>query len=139
MAKQNPLSIKGTKVTLRPMTPEEFPLFHQWTTQSEATPFLYGDLYGNKVPTYEELKTDYVAYYFDGSEPEKGRCFMILVKDQPIGQINYNQIDRKNQSVELDIWIAADQYKNKGYGSDALKTLCNYLSDHMDIKRFFIE
>ena len=126
--------IRGEKVVLRPMTVDEIPIFYQWATQSEATPFMYGELYGDHVPTYEELMRDWKGYYFDGSEPEKGRCFIILVGNKAIGQVNYNEINRKNNSVELDIFIAEDVDTGKGYGTDALKTLAKYLFQNMNIQ-----
>lgn len=131
--------ILGEKVILRPMTVDEILIFYQWATQSDSAPFWYGELYGTHVPTYEEFTRDWKRYYFDGSEPEKGRCFIILVGNKAIGQINYNEINRENNSVELDIIIAEDADKNKGYGTDALKTLTNYLFQNMKIKLCWIE
>jgi len=124
----------GEKVVLRPMTVDEIPIFYQWATQSDATPFWYGNLYGDHVPTYEKFTRDWKRYYFDGSEPEKGRCFIILVGDRAIGQVNYNDINRENNSVGLDIIIAEDVDTGKGYGTDALKTLVKYLFQNMNIQ-----
>jgi len=118
------------------MTVDEIPVFYKWATQSESAPFWYED---GHVPTYEEFIRDWKRYYFDGSEPEKGRCFTILVSDRAIGQVNYNQINRENNSVELDIIIANDADKNKGYGTDALKTLTKYLFQNMNTHLCWIE
>ena len=131
--------IRGEKIVLRPMTVDEISVFYQWATQSEATPFWYGELYGDHAPTYEEFIRDWKGYYFDGSEPEKGRCFIILVGNKAIGQINYNEVNRESNSVELDIIIAEDVDKNKGYGPDALKTLVKYLFQNMNIQLCWIE
>jgi RimJ/RimL family protein N-acetyltransferase len=116
------------------MNIEEIPLFFKWATQSDATPYWYGELQGDEIPTYEEFQEDWKKHYFDGSAPEKGRCFVILVDDEAIGQVNYNKIDRNNNSVELDIIIAEDRHKNKGYGSDALRTLAKSLFQKMNIQ-----
>ncbi len=131
--------IHGNKVTLRPMTFGEIPIFFEWATQSDATPYWYGELQGDRVPTFKEFCKDWKRYYFDGSAPEKGRCFVILVNDTAIGQVNYNEIDKKNNSVELDIIIAEDRHKNKGYGTDALQTLSKYLFLVMDIQTCWID
>lgn len=131
--------LKGNAVTLRPMTVEEIPLFFQWATQSDATPYWYGELQGDKIPSYEEFLKDWKIHYFDRSAPEKGRCFMILVDNDAIGQVNYNEIDRDDNSVELDIIIADDRHKNKGYGSDALRTLTRYLFREMDVQKCWID
>jgi len=128
--------IRGEKVVLRPMTVGEIPIFYKWATQSDATPFWYDD---GRIPTYEEFTQDWKRYYFDGSEPEKGRCFVILVDNRAIGQVNYNEINRETNSVELDIIIAEDVDKNKGYGTNALKTLVNYLFQNMNIQLCWIE
>jgi RimJ/RimL family protein N-acetyltransferase len=121
------------------MTEEEMPTFFEWATQSDATPYWYGELQGDKVPTFKEFCKDWKKHYFDGSAPEKGRCFVILIDDTAIGQVNYNEIDRRNDSVELDIIIAEDRYKNKGYGTDALQTLSKYLFLVMAIQKCWID
>lgn len=131
--------LKGKKVTLRPMTTKEIPLFFKWATQSDATPYWYGELQGDEIPTKKEFLKDWKRHYFDGSAPERGRCFVILVNQEAIGQVNYNKINRKDRSVELDIIIADDKHKGKGYGSDALKTLTRYLFKEMDIQKCWID
>ncbi len=131
--------IRGEKVILRSTTVNDISTVYKWATQSEATPFLHGELYGDHIPTYQEFTRDWKRYYFDGSEPEKGRCFVILAGDKAIGQINYNEINRTNNSVELDIFIAEDANTGKGYGTDALRALSKYLFQNMNIQLCEIE
>ena len=126
--------IRGDKVILRPMTADQLPLFYRWATQSEATPFWYGDLVGEPLPDYEHFLKDFPTHYFDGSQPEKGRSFVIMVGRREIGEINYNEIEGEHNSVDLDIIIAEDSDKNRGYGSDALKALARYLFRKMNIE-----
>ncbi|MBM3412027.1 MAG: GNAT family N-acetyltransferase [Bacteroidetes bacterium] len=126
--------LEGEKVQLRPTSVEEIPIFFKFATDSHATPYWYGDLYGDKIPTYDEFIADWKRYYFDGSAPELGRSFLIIVDGNPVGQVNYNDINRTDNSVELDIIIADDNNKGKGLGSDALKTLVKYLFQEMNIK-----
>lgn len=132
-------TLHGRLITLRPTTPADFDLFYSWATHSDATPYWYGEKYGTPVPTKEKFANSWKPYYFDGSAPEKGRSFLILVNDEPIGQINYNDINRKENSVELDIIIASDKHKNKGYGSDAIRTLSTYLFTKMGLNRVWID
>lgn len=130
--------LSGEKIKLRPMTENEKPLFFDMATKSEATPYLYGKMYADKIPSLEELFDDYKDYYFNDSQPEKGRCFAILLNDKIIGQINYNKINRHNNSTELDIWIAKNIHIGKGIGSDALKTLIKYLKKKLKVSNFII-
>jgi RimJ/RimL family protein N-acetyltransferase len=67
-----------------------------------------------------------------------GRCFIIEVNEEPIGQINHNKISMTDHSTELDIWLTSSKYINKGYGSDAIITLCNYLAKEFECKKFII-
>jgi diamine N-acetyltransferase len=132
--------IQGEKVVLRPMTVEEMPILYQWATQSEATPYWYGEHTGEFIPSYEEFFTkEFKRYYFDGSQPEKGRAFAILIDNRAIGEVNYNEINRENNSVDIDIIIAEDTDKNKGYGTDALKTLAKYLFQKMDVQLCYVD
>lgn len=128
----------GRVVKLRPMTLSEKGLFFDMATRSDATPYLYGPLSGTAVPTWEELFRDYQDYFFDGSQPEKGRCFAILSGDRVIGQVSYNEIDRQRACVELDVWIAASSDTGKGAGPDALETLMRYLHEEMSVGTFVI-
>lgn len=115
---------------------EEVPIFYKWAIRS---PFWYGGPYGDPIPTYEEFIKDWKSYYFDGSQLEKGRCFVIIVGNMPIGEVNYNEINRKDNSVELDILIAKEEEKGKGYGPDALRTLAEYLFSEMNVQLCWIE
>lgn len=121
------------------MTVKEIPLFFKWATLSDATPYWYGEPQGDEIPTFEKFLKDWKRYYFDGSQPERGRCFCILVNNKTIGQINYNEINRKDNSVELDILIAEARNKNKGYGTDAIQTLSEYLFQKMNAQKCCID
>ncbi len=130
--------LKGERILLRPLDPEERDLFAQWALDSDATPFLYGEQTGDRIPTREELFEDYASYYFDGSRPERGRCFGIECEGKLIGQVNYNEIDSSTRSVELDIWIADKRLLNKGLGSEALGVFADYLFLEFDIDRCYL-
>ena len=67
-----------------------------------------------------------------------GRCFVIEVNSEPIGQINHNKISDTDNSTELDIWLKSSKYINKGYGTDAIITLCNYLAKEFACRKFII-
>ena len=113
-------------------------LFYNWATKSDATPFWYGDLYGDTIPSKEKFFNNWKAHYFHDSNPELGRCFVILRTDTLIGQINYNKIDQENSCVEIDILIADSRYWNRGYGSDAIRTFVRYLFEQFKLLLIWI-
>lgn len=130
--------LRGKLVKLRPMTLEERDLLFQWATQSDATPFWYGEHLSEKVPSYQKFTTSWHNGYFTDEDPDSGRCFSILVQNKPIGMVNYNVIDRKKNRTCLDVLIASKENWNQGYGSDALRTLTQYLHTTLEVKQCFI-
>ena len=132
--------IFGSIVTLRPANIEDRRLIFDWLTSSDLTKFIIGPpIYPDiNIPTWEEFIDDYRTYFFDSSQPLMGRCFIIEVNSEPIGQINHDKIYPKDNSTELDIWLKSSAYTGKGYGTDALITLCHYLNEKYECKKFII-
>lgn len=130
------MKLHGKKVVLVPMTLEEVPQFFYWAIRS---PFWYGKYSDEPIPTYEEFRKDLGDHYFDGSQPEMGRSFAVVVNERTVGQVNYNEIDRKDQSVDIDIIVYREEDRGKGYGTDALWTLCKYLFWEMGLAKVRLE
>jgi diamine N-acetyltransferase len=139
MTKMNEENILGNLVTLRPATEKDRRMIYEWMAHSDITPRIMGPpaYPDHPIPTWEEFCNDYKVYFFDDSSPELGRCFVIMVSGEAIGQINYNKIDKCNRRTALDIWMRSEADCGKGFGTDALKTLCEYLSRKFGITEFF--
>jgi diamine N-acetyltransferase len=135
--------LRGKTVTLRPATLDDRRAIYEWGSHSDAARAMIGppNFPDHTVPTWEEFCDDYKAYFFDGSAPELGRCYVILVGDEPVGQVNYNDIEVRDgvRRTEMDIWMRAEQYCGQGYGSDALLTLCEHLASAMNVHTFMVQ
>lgn len=129
--------IRGEKIALRPMEPEEVELIHKWANNPDVLPFWYG-----VEKTLEQIKADWKPHYFSDTDPYSGRCFAILKGKNPVGSpvgmINHNRIDRDNRSVDIDMVIGHPEDWGQGYGTDALKTLARYLFDRFDLNRIWL-
>lgn len=132
------MELTGTNIALRPMTLRERQVFFRWATQSDATPWWYGPLYGDDIPSYIVFKAEWPDYYFDGSRPSRGRCFAIMYQGKAIGQINYNQIE-SDGTTELDVLIASSKHQGRGLGTDAICTLTRYLFEEKKLRRCRVE
>jgi diamine N-acetyltransferase len=130
------VEIRGDLVTLRPATLQDRRKIYEWLARSDVTPHMYRD---DPVPTWEEFCNDYRPYFFDDSEPKRGRCFVIRVTEEDLGQVNYNEIDELNRCTEIDIWMRSEADCDRGLGTDALKTLCGYLQCHLNLLEFFMK
>ena len=132
------MELTGQKVGLTPITLAEKEEFYQLATQSYGSKFWYDKERKSKRSKAEFFK-DWKDAYFDPDNPNEGQCFWIVVNGQKIGQINYNKIHPRDKKVELDIIIGPKECLDKGYGTDALKTLIMYLFDNFDINKIWIE
>ena len=133
-----PASLQGELVSLRPATLADRRSIYEWMAESDIThlmlgPPLFPDV---EASDWEEFLEDYLPHFFDGSAPEKGRCFLIEREGEAIGQVNYNDVYGK--ATELDIWLKSAAVLGKGYGTDAVRTLIGYLREQMGLTEFRI-
>jgi len=111
-----PAKIHGIKISLRPAMMTDRRLVFSWLTDSDLTSDMIGPplFPESPVPDWDTFITDYKEHFFDGSQPLKGRCFIIELDGQSIGQINYDQIRKADHSTELDIWMSDSRFTGKG-------------------------
>ena len=128
--------IQGTRTTLRPATLDDRRAIFEWGHDSDIAPFIYPS--GGTTKTFDDFCADWKEHFFTDEAPELGRMFVILHEDSPVGTVAYNDIDAKNR-VELDIWMDSEANCGKGFGSDAITTLCAYLTAGFGIDTFMTQ
>ena len=105
-------AIQGRNVILRPATTEDEPQILEWLLRSDVTPSMLGPpLFPERpVPPLDDSSQRLDPHYLDGTAPELGRCFLILVDGEPVGQVTYNDIVERDgrKQVELDIWMRSE-------------------------------
>jgi RimJ/RimL family protein N-acetyltransferase len=135
--------IQGKRVVLRPATPEDEPQILHWLFGSDVTPSLLGPpLFPERpVPGPEDSGQTFDPHYSDGTAPDLGRCFLILVDGEPVGQVTYNDIVERDErkQVELDIWMRSEACCGKGYGTDAIDAICRHLHQRFGVERFMVQ
>jgi RimJ/RimL family protein N-acetyltransferase len=136
-------AILGSCVALRKAHIDERRLIYGWLACSDVSGTMSGPpTYPERpVPTWEEFQDGYTAHYFDDSAPHLGRCLIILADGEPVGQVNYNEIEERGgrKQTELDIWMRSEAHCGRGYGSDALVTLCRYLSERFGVQAVMVQ
>lgn len=128
------------KISIRPASPDDKIKVFEWLTLSNLTKEMMGppNYPDSKIPTWEEFNNDYADYYFNGSQPLKGQCFIIQAEGKDIGQINHNVIDDKNKVTDFDIWLSDKKYTGKGFGTEAIMMMCKYLREKFGCKKILI-
>lgn len=134
-------NIRGTLVTLRPATIHDRRMIYEWLAHSDVTADMMGPpIYPeHTIPTWQDFCNDYILHYFNDDSPELGRCFVIMFKSEAVGQVNYNKIDKCDKRTELDTWMSSQLNCGKGFGPDALVTLCKYLFLKFGVLECFIK
>lgn len=127
--------IQGEKTFIRPMGPDEIQTFYSWATDPEVAPFWGGK---DHYQSLDQLFDDWKPFFFDGSQPGKGRCFTIEADGKPVGMVAAATINTKHRSVDVDILIGEADYRDRGYGTDALSAFVRFLIKEVGMHRVTI-
>jgi RimJ/RimL family protein N-acetyltransferase len=132
--------LTGDIIKLRPAAIRDRKNIFLWLTHSNLTKEMIGSpkYPDSRIPNWDEFINDYLEFYFDGSQPLKGQCFIIVENEQDIGQINHNEINLVEKSADLDIWLSDKVHTGKGYGTEAIKIMCNYLNKNFGCRKILM-
>ena len=132
--------LRGEKIKLRPAILSERRLIYAWLAKSDLTPAFMGkpNYPDSRIPTLKEFYQDYKPSFFHSSGNKTGRNYMIIANNIRVGTVGYDWFDDKKRRVVLDVWMRAEKYCGKGYGTDALTTICRFLHKRYGIRDFYI-
>lgn len=121
---------------------------YEWLYYSDYASSLVEITGSSDVPSFEEFCEDYENYFFCNSSPEKGRAYLIILKNGSLSNGSLSNGSKKNESyeeigfisytafhllggiAELDIWLKSLKFMGKGYGTSALKILSEKLFEN---------
>lgn len=99
-------------------------------------PALFMDGQELRPYVYSEDKADEVVTRYE----KLGRIYMAVILDgEPIGEIVFKNIDYAGKTCTLGISLQSDQYKNKGYGTQAEILALEYAFDRLEMKTVFAD
>lgn len=116
-------------IALIPAQKSDRQRIYTWLAKSDLTACMLGppDFADHPIPTFEQFQADYQDYFYDGSQPELGRSYLIAYQTQMVGQINYQACLKTPDTAELDIWLAGSEFTNNGIGTRAIQLLAELL------------
>lgn len=134
------MKLTGNRVQLRPAEARDRRKIYQWFACSDLTSSMAGPpkYPEHPIPSWEEFCDDYTEAFFNASGDGRGRNYIILADDDEAGTVGYDLLDPKAGRVVLDIWMRSEFYCGRGYGSDALCTLCSHLHEAYGVRSFII-
>jgi len=125
--------LEGERLRLRPMTDGDVPLLIQWFTDrdvlhwlhlSEDPPELAGSMEAHRE-CWERMRDDPTHLWWC-TETTEG---------QPIGEIGLLAIHPTHHRAELAITIGVQEYRNRGYGAEAIGVLLRHAFETMGLRR----
>ncbi|MBS1966197.1 MAG: GNAT family N-acetyltransferase [Chloroflexi bacterium SZAS-1] len=115
-----PEVIAGERIFLSHILRDDIPTYARWFSDLELTTYLGGP--GNSFLLEHEQE------WFEHMVKDQRKMFSIVVREgqRMIGNIGFNRIEEHKQIAELGIAIGDKSAWGQGYGTEALRLLCDY-------------
>ncbi len=126
--------LQGKKTFLRPLELDDIPIFYQWYNDQNINYWANAAWPLSTMLSEEEIEERFFTPQKDGSR------YLILNEEQkPIGTVGYRDVNLPARSAVLFIVIGESDYWNRGYGTDALKVLIDYLFYQWNFHRLSLD
>lgn len=120
--------IVGDRIYLSPMSTEDAEIFTQWLNDFDTTDYL------GRSGTILTLQSEQ-EYLQNKTNKENEAKFAIVTLDgdKIIGTISLEHINSINRDAELGIFIGDKDYRNNGYGTEAIKLILEYGFNYLNL------
>lgn len=121
-------ALTGTRVSLRPMEPQEAAVAHQWVLESDPLGMTC------RVPSLASLSD--VIEARSRPEPAAQGTLGIVLRGTGtlVGRIRFFDVNPRNRSCEIG-YITAPGARGKGYAREAVGLLLGYLFDGLGLNK----
>ncbi len=125
--------LKYGKISLRPIEPEDIELLYQWENNLEIW-----EVSNTKTPFSKHILAQYILESAkDIYETKQLRLIIQNEKMEAVGAIDLFDFEPFHLRAGVGVLIHNNTDKNKGYASDALKTLSNYSFKILGLKQLY--
>ena len=118
---------KMSEIELKERTKE---LCREFFRQFEQDSMLFADMSKFKPYEYSEEKAD---AFFESRNTSDRKNFVIMLGNEVIGEIYFKHIDWQKGICELGVGTKNDNFKNRGYGTEAEKLALKYAFEQMNM------
>lgn len=125
--------LRGTKTVLRPIEENDLALLWRWENDSELTYYLNADRH--RTMSMEEVRRRYQQIR---SDPSMELFIIETLEGERIGMIGYDNLSLERRSCRVYIGIGEKQYWNRGYGTDAMRTLLHHQFSELGLERVYL-
>jgi RimJ/RimL family protein N-acetyltransferase len=127
--------IRGERVYLRSIERDDLQRCHDWMNEEELRATI-----AQRYPMSLARQADWIERATRGQDSSELTLAICLFEgDRHIGNCGLVQIDRDNATATLGILIGEKDCWGKGYGEDAVRTLCLYGFDEMNLHKIRLD
>ena len=127
--------IRGERIFLRGIERDDLERCHAWMSDPDLRATL-----AQRYPMSLAREADWVERATRGQDPSE-MTFAICLADngRHIGNCGLEAIDRDNRTATLGILIGESDCRGKGLGEDAVRALCRFAFDEMDLHKIRLD
>lgn len=116
----------GERIYLSPRNSEDAEMFVKWLNDFNITDY---------IGRSSELMTiDGERKYLEAkSNPEATFVIVTLDGDKMIGTVSLEEINHIKRSAKLGIFIGDEEYRDKGYGTEAIRLILDYGFNYLNL------
>lgn len=112
-------NIRGEKVSLGPLERELLPTYQRWLNDFELLKLI--------DRRFRPLSADWISTWYERSTRDNQDTMIFTIwegsTETPIGNVALQDIDYRNRTAELGIFIAETPTRGQGYGTEATKLI----------------
>jgi RimJ/RimL family protein N-acetyltransferase len=127
--------IRGQKIYLRAIERDDLARCHAWMNEPELRATL-----AQRYPMSLAREADWIERVTRGQDPSEIHFAICLaVGDRHVGNCGFVGIDRDNRIATLGILIGEKECRGKGFGTDAIRALCRFAFEEMDLRKIRLD
>lgn len=126
-------TLKGEKVYLRALEPEDLDLVHEIENDED-----FWEISSTQAPYSKFLIKQYIENaHRDIYDIKQLRLVICTNRNRPVGLIDVYDLEPRDRRAAIGILIANKKDRKKGYGSESLSLLCNYCFTHLGLHQVY--
>ncbi|WP_300440789.1 GNAT family N-acetyltransferase [Christiangramia sp.] len=127
------LTLKGKKVFLRAVEPEDLDFVHQIENNED-----FWEISATQSPYSKFLIRQYIENaHRDIYDIKQLRLVICTKRGRPLGLIDVFDLEPRDKRAAIGILIANKKDRKKGFGSESLSLLCNYCFTHLGLHQVY--
>lgn len=130
--------VYGERIRLRAAERADIPMFVRWFSDPEVTEYLL-----TNIPFGLADEENWFEAMIRG--PKEEHVLVIEAKMEgveggwtPVGNTSFMDLDATNRSTEIGIVLGEKEFWNRGFGTDAMKTMLRHGFENLNLHRIWL-